>query len=215
MDASFSPGSTCRPKVGSKAWADSTARSQAWPGWPFPTICSSAKSWRDACAYLPAQVAGCVAGAVAANLMFARAAVSIFSTRSPCRRTSSPGWTRVSFRLTKSIPAYPSGAQTRSRRLGRGLIRLATRLDGDQVAITVADDGCGIPEQHRARVFEQFFTTREVGRGAGQGLAIAWALVARKHGGVLRFVTEVGRGTTFEVRLPAALHGRVEAGAAR
>lgn len=84
---------------------------------------------------------------------------------------------------------------------GRGVIRLASRLHDDQVVITVSDDGCGIPEHLRPRIFEHFFTTREVGRGTGQGLALAWSLVAQKHGGTLRFESEVGRGTTFEVRL--------------
>jgi signal transduction histidine kinase len=68
----------------------------------------------------------------------------------------------------------------------------------------VSDTGCGIPEEIRERVFEPFFTTKAPGRGTGQGLAIAHAIVADKHGGSLAFESEVGVGTTFVVRLPCA-----------
>lgn len=83
----------------------------------------------------------------------------------------------------------------------RGTITIRTEQDGDAVTITVADTGSGIPEHVRTRVFDPFFTTKEVGRGTGQGLAISRAIVD-KHGGTLTFETEVGRGTTFVVRLP-------------
>ncbi len=82
----------------------------------------------------------------------------------------------------------------------RGIIRVRTRVDGDSVVISDADNGGGIPEAIRERIFDPFFTTKAVGRGTGQGLAIARTVVAR-HGGTLTFETEVGRGTTFFVRL--------------
>jgi signal transduction histidine kinase len=85
----------------------------------------------------------------------------------------------------------------------RGLIEIRSRQDGEWVEIEVADDGPGIPEAIQARVFEPFFTTKEVGRGTGQGLAIARSVV-EKHGGALRFQTAPGLGTTFSVRLPVA-----------
>lgn len=84
----------------------------------------------------------------------------------------------------------------------RGAIRVATRRDGEWIEIRIADDGPGIPEAIRARVFDPFFTTKEVGVGTGQGLAIARSVIVEKHGGELRFESEVGRGTTFLVRLP-------------
>ena len=69
-------------------------------------------------------------------------------------------------------------------------------------SISVADTGCGIPADVAERIFDPFFTTKEVGRGTGQGLAIARRLVVDRHGGALTFDTELGDGTTFHVRLP-------------
>ena len=51
-------------------------------------------------------------------------------------------------------------------------------------------------------MFDPFFTTKDVGRGSGQGLAIARTIVIERHGGELTFETELGRGTAFHVRLP-------------
>jgi len=70
------------------------------------------------------------------------------------------------------------------------------------VVITIVDTGQGIPEGIRTRIFDPFFTTKDVGKGSGQGLAIAWSIVVDKHGGHLSFDSEVGEGTTFVVRLP-------------
>jgi PAS domain S-box-containing protein len=84
-----------------------------------------------------------------------------------------------------------------------GTIRIATRCAGDTVLITVADDGGGIPPEIHTRIFDPFFTTKPVGRGSGQGLAIARAVVER-HGGSLRFETRAGAGTTFTIGLPIA-----------
>jgi len=84
----------------------------------------------------------------------------------------------------------------------KGLIRVRTRREGDSVAIAISDTGCGIPEDIRPKIFEPFFTTKEIGRGTGQGLTIARAIVVEKHGGTLTFQSEVGKGTTFLVRLP-------------
>jgi len=84
----------------------------------------------------------------------------------------------------------------------KGKILISTKAVGAQVEVRVADNGVGIPEAVRARVFEPFFTTKEVGKGTGQGLAIAYSVVVDKHGGSISFETEVGRGTTFIIRLP-------------
>ncbi len=95
----------------------------------------------------------------------------------------------------------------------RGRIRVTTRHEGDDVVIDVSDTGAGIPDEIRARVFEPFFTTKAVGKGTGQGLALAWAVVREKHGGALRFDSTVGKGTTFTIRLPVAGKGAPSAAA--
>ena len=84
----------------------------------------------------------------------------------------------------------------------RGTITIQTFLDGEDAVLQVADTGTGIPKDIAGRVFEPFFTTKEVGRGTGQGLALAYALVNDRHGGSISFVSEDGVGTTFTVRLP-------------
>ena len=86
----------------------------------------------------------------------------------------------------------------------KGKIVISTKAVGLNVEVRVADTGTGIPEAARSRVFEPFFTTKEVGKGTGQGLAIAYSVVVDKHGGSISFETEAGRGTTFIVALPLA-----------
>jgi PAS domain S-box-containing protein len=84
----------------------------------------------------------------------------------------------------------------------RGLISVATRLDGEVVMISVRDTGGGIPENIRHRIFEPFFTTKEVGRGTGQGLAISHNIIVKRHGGSIECDSEIGKGTVFHLRLP-------------
>jgi signal transduction histidine kinase len=83
-----------------------------------------------------------------------------------------------------------------------GKLTVRTRFDANEVEIAIGDTGTGIPEAAREKVFDPFFTTKEVGRGTGQGLAIAHSVIVKKHGGTLRFETECGKGTTFFIRLP-------------
>ena len=94
----------------------------------------------------------------------------------------------------------------------KGRIRVATRVLDDQVEIAIGDTGKGIPVEVRSRIFDPFFTTKEVGKGTGQGLAIARSVIVEKHGGTLHFETEVGKGTTFYIRLP--VNGPASASAA-
>ncbi|MBX3206269.1 MAG: hypothetical protein KF764_14450 [Labilithrix sp.] len=89
---------------------------------------------------------------------------------------------------------------------GKGTIRVETVHDHGWAEIRVTDTGAGIPESARDRVFDPFFTTKPVGKGTGQGLAIAYAVIVEKHGGEISFETELGRGTTFIVRLPVNVH---------
>jgi two-component system, NtrC family, sensor kinase len=84
----------------------------------------------------------------------------------------------------------------------RGTLSIRTAVEGGHVVIAISDTGCGIPEAIKHKVFDAFFTTKEVGRGTGQGLAIARSIVVDRHQGKLTFDSVVGRGTTFEIRLP-------------
>jgi signal transduction histidine kinase len=95
----------------------------------------------------------------------------------------------------------------------RGCIRVRTAHEGDSVVVAIGDTGTGIPEAIRERLFEPFFTTKEVGRGTGQGLALARTIVVERHGGTLTFETTVGEGTTFFVRLPVGAPPAEEAAA--
>jgi signal transduction histidine kinase len=85
---------------------------------------------------------------------------------------------------------------------GKGRIHVSTSRQGDWAEIRVQDTGTGIPESARARIFDPFFTTKVVGKGTGQGLTIAHSVVVQQHGGTIEFETELGKGTTFLVRLP-------------
>jgi signal transduction histidine kinase len=84
----------------------------------------------------------------------------------------------------------------------RGQIRISTVREDDWARIDIADTGGGIPVAIRDRIFEPFFTTKQVGKGSGQGLAIARSIVVDKHCGTLTFTSKVGQGTTFTIRLP-------------
>jgi signal transduction histidine kinase len=83
-----------------------------------------------------------------------------------------------------------------------GALTVRTQRIGDEVQISIGDTGTGIPEAARDKIFDPFFTTKEVGKGSGQGLAIARSVVVNKHAGTLHFETECGKGTTFFIRLP-------------
>jgi signal transduction histidine kinase len=84
----------------------------------------------------------------------------------------------------------------------RGLITISTRHEGDSVLISIQDTGGGIPESVQESIFDPFFTTKEVGKGTGQGLAIARSVIVDKHHGSLNFETVPGVGTTFLIRMP-------------
>ncbi|MDJ0665145.1 MAG: ATP-binding protein [Acidimicrobiia bacterium] len=86
----------------------------------------------------------------------------------------------------------------------KGTISIATRQQGDRAVIEISDTGAGIPEPIHDRILEPFFTTKEVGRGSGQGLAIAQSIIVDKHEGSLRFESALGEGTTFFIELPLA-----------
>ncbi|MET0543749.1 MAG: ATP-binding protein, partial [Variovorax sp.] len=85
---------------------------------------------------------------------------------------------------------------------GKGKIRVKTRPEGDWAVVEISDTGCGMPPHIQQRIFDPFFTTKEVGKGTGQGLAIAHNVVVDKHGGSIKVQSSPGKGTTFIIRLP-------------
>jgi len=84
-----------------------------------------------------------------------------------------------------------------------GTITVRTWADNDNAYIAISDTGCGIPDDVRRRIFEPFYTTKEVGKGTGLGLSISHEII-KKHGGELTVESEVGQGTTFTICLPLA-----------
>jgi PAS domain S-box-containing protein len=98
--------------------------------------------------------------------------------------------------------AHAIEAKSGGRGGAKGTITVRSRRDGDWAQVEVEDTGTGIPEAIRAKVFDRFFTTKKAGRGTGQGLAIVRDIVVGRHGGTITFQSEVGRGTTFRIRIP-------------
>jgi signal transduction histidine kinase len=85
---------------------------------------------------------------------------------------------------------------------GNGKIRVSTRLDGGDAVVSISDTGHGISDEDKPKVLNRGFTTKPVGVGTGLGLTIVKQIVTERHGGTIGFESEVGKGTTFHVRLP-------------
>jgi PAS domain S-box-containing protein len=83
-----------------------------------------------------------------------------------------------------------------------GLIRITTAREGDEVLISISDNGCGMAKEVTEHMFDPFFTTKEVGKGTGQGLSLAHNVIIEKHKGKLDFTSKEKEGTTFFIRLP-------------
>jgi PAS domain S-box-containing protein len=98
--------------------------------------------------------------------------------------------------------AHTIADANKARKISKGLITVKTESSDKYFKISVSDTGMGIPEEIRPRVFDMFFTTKEVGKGTGQGLSLAYDVIVNKHGGKLTFDSEVGKGTTFHIELP-------------
>ena len=88
----------------------------------------------------------------------------------------------------------------RDTETGRIIIR--TQRADDAVELSFEDNGCGIPQEIIDKIYDPFFTTKEVGRGSGQGLAIARSIVVDKHAGQIQVTSTPGVGTCFTLRLP-------------
>lgn len=93
---------------------------------------------------------------------------------------------------TNAIDAMPDG----------GVLKIASRKNGDSVLVEVSDTGVGIPQQNITKIFEPFFTTKEVGKGTGLGLAVCYGILT-EHEGHLDVQSTPGVGTTFTISLPA------------
>ena len=85
-----------------------------------------------------------------------------------------------------------------------GEIKIRLSAESGEAVIRVSDNGCGVPAENLSKLYDPFFTTKEVGRGSGQGLAISHSIVVDKHGGEISVTSELGVGTEFTVRLPIA-----------
>lgn len=116
--------------------------------------------------------------------------------------------------LNMIINAAHAISEVVGKNTGRqGTITISTRHNGEWAEIRVSDTGAGIPQEIQSKIFDPFFTTKDVGKGTGQGLAIARATVVNKHGGELSVDSEVGSGTTFIIRLPIVAKPDENAGA--
>lgn len=84
----------------------------------------------------------------------------------------------------------------------RGQITISTGYAEGQVFVSVADNGCGIPDSIKEKIFDPFFTTKPVGQGTGQGLYLARRLIMERHGGTLNFTSKENEGSIFTITLP-------------
>lgn len=85
-----------------------------------------------------------------------------------------------------------------------GVIGIRTCLHGDQVRLSISDNGTGMSPETQQKIFEPFFTTKPVGAGTGQGLSLAYRIVVELNKGAISFESELGVGTTFHIDLPMA-----------
>lgn len=92
--------------------------------------------------------------------------------------------------------------QEAGRKPSEGEITVKTTSLDDNILISISDNGTGIAKENRSKIFNPFFTTKEVGKGTGQGLSITHEIVTVRHGGRIWFETETRKGTTFHVLLP-------------
>jgi signal transduction histidine kinase len=86
----------------------------------------------------------------------------------------------------------------------RGLIKISTQTQPRFVAVSIEDNGAGIPQELVSKIFDPFFTTKAVGKGSGQGLAIAYSVIVDKHAGKIAVDSRPCEGTLFTLQLPLA-----------
>ncbi|MFN5425101.1 MAG: sensor histidine kinase, partial [Bacteroidota bacterium] len=81
-------------------------------------------------------------------------------------------------------------------------VTLTTRQEGNQVVIEVADNGTGMPDQVKEKIFQPFFTTKPTGEGTGLGLSLSYDIITKGHHGIMDVESAEGLGTRFQVKLP-------------
>jgi signal transduction histidine kinase len=74
---------------------------------------------------------------------------------------------------------------------------------GNKIEIKVKDNGDGIPEENRDKIFQPFFTTKPTGEGTGLGLSLSYDIITKSHGGELKVESTEGKGSTFIILIPA------------
>ena len=84
----------------------------------------------------------------------------------------------------------------------KGNITISVKEDKTNALITVADNGCGIPENIKNKIFDPFFTTKPVGSGTGLGLSITYKIITELHKGIIEVDSMVGHGTSFTITIP-------------
>ncbi len=90
-----------------------------------------------------------------------------------------------------------------------GWLTIVTRSERVGAVVEVADTGSGIPAEQLSRIYDPFFTTKEIGKGTGLGLSITYGIV-QEHGGSIACDSQVGQGTRFSIRLPLAVAEKIE-----
>ncbi len=88
---------------------------------------------------------------------------------------------------------------------GAGTLRVATRVEGDNIVVEIGDTGPGMPPEVAARAFEAFYTTKDVGKGTGLGLDIARRIIVERHGGTITIDSRPGE-TVLRVGIPVRPH---------
>ncbi|SDL40531.1 PAS domain S-box-containing protein [Maridesulfovibrio ferrireducens] len=102
--------------------------------------------------------------------------------------------------------AHTNNDKVQSGDVNKAGIFVSTKLEEDFIIISIRDEGMGIRADVQDKIFNPFFTTKELGKGTGQGLALAYRAIVDGHGGTIDFETVVGEGTVFTVKLPLVQH---------
>ena len=125
-----------------------------------------------------------------------------------CLVLGAPGTVDGQDRAEVGLPFITNYGYAVNERVGkengdyRPEVVVGTAKQNGSILITVADNGSGIPDDVREKIFEPLFTTKPTGSGTGLGLSLSFDIVTQAHGGRLEFESSIGDGTTFTVTLP-------------